>query len=65
MSLVDIGDEDSPGLRESGEVECVRGECKEVRAVVVAPVLAVEAMVRGFEGPAVDVLCEAVCVCVV
>jgi len=38
------------GLRESGDVEWVRGECREVSAVVVAPGLVVVVIVRGFEG---------------
>ena len=41
---------DEPGDVESGEVECVRGECKDVRAVLVAPPLLVVVIVRGCEG---------------
>lgn len=54
MSLGDIGPLLDPGpgdlLRE--EVECVRGECKDVRAVVVAPVegFVLVVIVRGWEG---------------
>jgi len=38
-----------PGDRDSGEDE-VRGECREVNAVVVAPGFDEVVMVRGFEG---------------
>lgn len=38
-----------PGDVDSGEVECVRGECRDVRAVVVGPLDEV-VIVRGCEG---------------
>lgn len=45
-----------PGEVDKGEVECVRGECKEVSAVVVAPegCFVVVVIVRGWEA---DVEC--------
>lgn len=41
-----------PGDRDKGEVECARGECRAVRAVVVAPAAGLEevAIERGWEG---------------
>jgi hypothetical protein len=46
------GDEGSPGEAESGEAEWARGECREERAAVVAPldvVAVVVVIVRGEE----------------
>lgn len=60
-------DEGSPGEVESGEVEWVRGECRAVRALVVAPldvVVVVAVMVRGEECVTVAVPVAAL-VCVV
>lgn len=54
-----------PGLRLKGDVLCVRGECKVVRAEVVAPgLVAVEVvMVRGFDGEDTPCEVDVLCVC--
>lgn len=53
------GDVEGPGDRDKGDVECVRGECSDVRAVVVAPEGFVDVvMVRGCDGEEPWLCCD-------
>jgi len=56
--IFELGLEGSvPGDRLKGEVECVRGECRDVRADVVAPGFVDVVIVRGVEEGDVTLVC--------